>query len=106
MMASFSLSSKSSSEFNSGDDKIYSYKRHDKSVHLLWDAAIMTYRYQTEETYKGHDVGGDERMTRISAKRDGRWVMFGAQDTRVNALPAFTSLTSDNEVTLSQGKEG
>jgi Domain of unknown function (DUF4440) len=71
-------------EFNSGDDKISSYKRQDDSVRLFGDAAIMTYRYRTEETYKGHEVGGDMRMTRIFAKRNGRWVMVGAQDTRVS----------------------
>src|ERR1051326_5071982 len=39
--------------FNSGDDKINSYKRQDDRVRLFGDAAIMTYRYQTKETYKG-----------------------------------------------------
>ncbi len=43
----------------------------------------MTYRYQTVETYKGQNVGGDLRLTRIFVKRSGRWQMVGAQDTRV-----------------------
>ena len=54
-------------EFNSGDDKISSYKRQDERVRVFGDSAIMTYRYQFEETYKGHEVGGDARMIRVFA---------------------------------------
>jgi ketosteroid isomerase-like protein len=89
-------------EFNSGDDRITFYKRQDDKVRVFDDTAIMTYRYQTEETYKGHEVGGDLRLTRVFAKRNGRWLMVGAQDTRVNPQPDFTSLTSNDEVALKQ----
>jgi len=89
-------------EFKSGNDSITSYKRQDDKVRLFGDTAMMTYRYQTEETYKGHEVGGDLRLTRIFAKRNGRWVMVGAQDTRVNPQPDFTSLSSNDELALKQ----
>jgi ketosteroid isomerase-like protein len=87
-------------EFNSGDDRITSYKRQDEKVRIFGETAIMTYRYQVEETYKGHEVGDDMRMTRIFAKRNGCWMMVGAQDTRVNPQPEFTA--SNDELTLKQ----
>jgi len=87
-------------EFNSGDDRITSYQRQDDKVRVFGDAAILTYRYQIEETYKGHKVGGDLRMTRIFAKREGHWLMIGGQDTRVKPQPDFTSFTSNDELTL------
>ena len=87
-------------EFNSGDDRITSYKRQDDNVRVFGDAAVMTYHYQFEETYKGHEVGGHMRLTRIFAKRNGRWLMVGTQDTRVNPQPDFTSLSSSDELTL------
>jgi ketosteroid isomerase-like protein len=60
----------------------------------------MTYRYQFEETYNWHELGGDMRMTRIFAKRDGRWLMIGGQDTRVSPQPDYSSLNSNDERTL------
>jgi hypothetical protein len=62
----------------------------------------MTYRYQEQETYKGHEVGGDMRLTRIFAKRNGHWVMVAAQDTKVNPQPDFTGFSSNDEQTLKQ----
>jgi ketosteroid isomerase-like protein len=89
-------------EFNSGDDQITSYKRQDEKVRVFGETAVMTYRYQAEETYKGHEVGGDMRITRIFAKRKGRWMMVGAQDTRVNPRPEFAAFSSNDEVALKQ----
>jgi ketosteroid isomerase-like protein len=88
--------------FKSDDDRITSYKRQDEKVSVFGDTAIMTYRYQTEETYKGHEVGGDLRTTRIFAKRNGHWVMVGGQDTKVNPQPDFTTFSSNDELTLKQ----
>ena len=83
--------------FNSEDDKVNSYKRQDDRVRLFGDTAIVTYHYQTQETYKGHEVGGDLRTTRIFAKRNGRWVIVGAQDTKVNPHPTFTALNANED---------
>ena len=44
------------------------------------------------------------RMTRF-AKRDGRWVMVGAQDTKVNPHPDFTSLNLNNDENALMGLE-
>ena len=87
-------------EFKSGDDQVTSYERQDDKVRVFANVAVMTYRYQTEETYKGQNVGGDLRLTRIFAKPDGRWQMVGAQDTRVISDPVLTSASSRDELTL------
>ena len=70
--------------FNSGGDRqIVSYKREDDNVRVYGDVAVLTYRYQSTETYKGQDSSGDFRVTRIFVKRDGRWQMVSGQETRV-----------------------
>lgn len=71
--------------FNSGGDRqIISYKRQDDKVRVYGNVAVLTYRYQSEETFKGQANGGDLRVARIFVKRDGRWQMVGGQETRVS----------------------
>jgi ketosteroid isomerase-like protein len=67
-----------------GDRRITSYRRQDDRVQLYGDVAVLTYRYQSTETYKGHNSGGDYRVTRILVKRDGRWQMGSGQETKVS----------------------
>ena len=69
--------------FRSGEDKVTSYKRNEDKVRIYGGVAILTYRCQIKETYKGQDVGGDFRITRIFVKRHGRWKMVGGQDTKI-----------------------
>jgi ketosteroid isomerase-like protein len=71
--------------FKSGDRQITSYKREDERVRLYGDVAILTYRYQAKETYKGRDDGGDRRLTRIFVRRDGHWQMVAGQETKVSS---------------------
>jgi ketosteroid isomerase-like protein len=85
-----------------GDREITSYIRQDDHVRWYGDVAVLTYRYHSNETYKGRDAGGDFRVTRIFVKRDGRWQMVGGQETKVNQQPDFTAVTSDDEHTLKQ----
>ena len=70
--------------FRSGEDKVTSYKRTEDKVRIYGEVAILTYRCQIKETYKGQDVGGDFRITRIFVKRHGRWKMVGGQDTKIS----------------------
>jgi Domain of unknown function (DUF4440)/Lipocalin-like domain len=77
-----------------GDREITSYTRQDDHVRLYGDVAVLTYRYHSNETYKGRDAGGDFRVTRIFVKKEGRWQMVGGQETRVNPQPDFTAVTS------------
>ena len=86
--------------FKSGDDKITSYKTQDDNLRMFGDCAILTYRYRAGETYKGHEVGGDWQATRIFVKRNGQWVVVAAQDTRISAQPAYTALSSGEELTI------
>jgi len=53
-------------------------------VRLYGDVAVLTYRYQSTETYNGRNSGGDYRVTRILVKRGGRWQLVGGQETRVS----------------------
>ena len=71
--------------FKSGDRQITSYRRQDDSVRVYGDTAVMTYRYQSKETYRGRDDSSDDRLTRIFVKRDGRWQMVGGHETRVSS---------------------
>ena len=70
--------------FRSGEDKVTSYKRQEDKVRIYSIVAVMTYRCQIEENYKGQDVGGNFRITRIFVKRDSRWKMVGGQDTKIS----------------------
>jgi len=79
-----------------GDREITSYIRQDDHVRWYGDVAVLTYRYHSSETYKGLKSGGDFWVTRILAKRDGRWQMVGGQETRVNPQPNFTAVTSQS----------
>jgi ketosteroid isomerase-like protein len=69
-----------------GDRKITSYRRQDERVRLYGDVAVLTYRYQSTETYRGQNSGGDYRVTRILVKRDGRWQMVNGQETKVSPM--------------------
>lgn len=74
-----------------GDRRITSYKRQDDSVRVYGDTAVMTYRYQSKETYKGGDNSGDFWVTRIFVRRNGRWQMVGGQETKVSSSEASAS---------------
>ena len=67
-----------------GDRQIISYTREDDNVRVYGDVAVLTYRYQSKETYKGQDTSGDYRVTRIFVKRDGRWQIVFSQLTLFN----------------------
>ena len=67
-----------------GDREITSYKRQDDHVRMYDDVAVLTYRYQSTETYEGRENGGDFRVTRIFVKRDGRWQAVGGQETKAS----------------------
>jgi len=77
-----------------GDREITSYARRDDQVRMYGDVAVLTYRYQSTETYKGRENGGDFRVTRILVKRDGRWQAVGGQETRVSGSEPSASLPS------------
>lgn len=81
-----------------GDREITSYKRQDDHVRIYGDVALLTYRYQSTETYKGRENGGDFRVTRIFVNRDGRWQIVGGQETRVLKPQPDSISSSANDV--------
>lgn len=81
--------------FKSGEDQIISYKRQDDKVRVYGNVAVMTYRYQSKEAYKGRDVSGDFRLTRILVKRDGRWQMVAGQETDISKEPSILATPKD-----------
>lgn len=87
-----------------GDREITSYTRQDDQVRMYGDVAVLTYRYQSTETYKGRENGGDFRVTRIFVKRDGRWQTVGGQETRVSgSTDEHTLLELEKEWARSTG---
>lgn len=86
-----------------GDREITSYVRQGDQVRLYGDVAVLTYRYQSTETYKGQNNGGDFRVTRIFVHREGRWQMVEGQETRVSSSQANSaSALADDALMLNQ----
>jgi ketosteroid isomerase-like protein len=70
--------------FRSGDHHVFSYDMSEEALRVYGTAAVMTYRYVAKENYKGQDERGDYRITRVFAKKDGRWQIVAGQETRVS----------------------
>jgi uncharacterized protein (TIGR02246 family) len=69
--------------FRSGDHHIFSYEMSEEKIRVYGNAAVMTYRYVSKERYKGQDERGDDRITRVFAKKNGRWQIVAGQETRI-----------------------
>ncbi len=69
--------------FRSGDHRVFSYDISEGRVHVYGDAAVMTYRYVSRESYKGQRGGGDFRVTRVFARKNGSWQLVASQETRI-----------------------
>ena len=73
--------------FRSGDMKVESLTFHDVAIRAQGDVAVVTGRSRVKETFRGEDRSGDQRFTRVYVKRDGRWLLWVYQLTRVPAAP-------------------
>ena len=71
--------------FRSGDMKVESLTFHDVVIRAQGDVAVVTGRSTVKETFRGEDRSGDQRFTRVYVKRDGRWLLWVYQLTRVPA---------------------
>ena len=69
--------------FRSGERRIFSYKLQDDEVRVYGNAAVMTYRYASKETYKGKDDSCECRITRVFVKKNGHWQIVAGQETRI-----------------------
>lgn len=85
--------------FRSGDHHIFSYKMSEETVRVYGTAAVMTYRYVSKENYKGQDERGDYRITRVFAKKDGRWQIVAGHETRIS-VPKSSKTESPKPSTL------
>jgi uncharacterized protein (TIGR02246 family) len=73
--------------FRSGDMKVESLSFHDVVIRVQGEVAVVTGRSTVKETFRGQDRSGDQRFTRVYVKRDGRWLLWVYQLTRVPAAP-------------------
>ncbi|MGC2235161.1 MAG: nuclear transport factor 2 family protein [Pyrinomonadaceae bacterium] len=69
--------------FKSGDLKFESSKIDDMKVSLYGASAIVTYRTTDKGTYKGQDLGGQNRWTNTFAKLNGKWLLIAGQGTPI-----------------------
>ena len=73
--------------FRSGDMRVQSLEFDDVVVRPLGDVAVVTGRSRAVESFRGEDRSGEQRFTRVYVKRDGRWLLWVYQLTRVPAAP-------------------
>ena len=71
--------------FRSGDMKVQSLDFKDIAIRVEGAVAVVTGRSTAVETFRGEDRSGDQRFTRVYVKRDGRWLLWVYQLTRVPA---------------------
>ncbi len=69
--------------FRSRDHRIARYDISEEAIRVYGDAAVLTYRYVSQESYKGQDGSGVFRITRVFARKNGRWVIVAGQETRI-----------------------
>jgi hypothetical protein len=70
--------------FRSGDHRIFSYDISEEKIRIYGNAAVLTYRYVSKESYKGQVESGDDRITRVFAKKNGRWQIVAGHETRIS----------------------
>ena len=74
--------------FRSGDHRMYSFDISRQRIRIYGDAAVMTYRYSCRQTYKNQDVSGVFRITRVFARKNGRWQLVAGHESRIRSAPA------------------
>ncbi len=68
----------------SGDWKYESVEPGDRKIQVYGDAAVVTSGATLKGTYKGQDVSGSYRTTRVFIRRAGKWQEVAFQATRVS----------------------
>jgi len=69
--------------WRSGDMVVQSLDFSDLVIRAAGPVAVVTGKSTGVEAYKGEDRSGDQRFTRVYVKRDGRWLLWVYQLTRV-----------------------
>ncbi|HVR70724.1 MAG TPA: nuclear transport factor 2 family protein [Vicinamibacteria bacterium] len=71
--------------WKSGDMVVQSLDFSDLVIRAAGPVAVVTGKSTVVESYRGEDRSGDQRFTRVYVKRDGRWLLWVYQLTRVPA---------------------
>ena len=71
--------------FRSGDLRVESLVFDDVVVRVQGEVAVVTGRSRSREAFRGEDRSGDQRFTRVYVKRNGQWLLWVYQLTRVPA---------------------
>jgi hypothetical protein len=53
------------------------------------EAAVATGRQKQAGSFRGNDVGGEFRATRVLAEREGRWLLAGWHASPIAGAPSF-----------------
>jgi uncharacterized protein (TIGR02246 family) len=69
--------------FKSGDRKIENIQLEDTKVRVYGNSAVVTGTSNLKGTYKGQDISGKYRYTRVYVKQNGKWKTAAFQQTKV-----------------------
>jgi hypothetical protein len=64
------------------------------------EAAAVTGRWTSKETFKGKDISGQSRWTDTFIKRDGRWLCVATHNSRIPLLSLFCNLFIINRLKI------
>ncbi len=67
----------------SGDLKYDQLENNDIQVRVYGDTAVLTGRTTQKGQFKGKDIGGQTRFTRVYLKQHGKWQAVAFQATRI-----------------------
>lgn len=84
-------------EIKAPADSSYSLTSDDVQVRVYGDTAIVTGRVTESGTFNGRNVNSQSRYTDVWVKRNGRWQVVAAQNTRLpQERPAATTNTNSS----------
>ena len=69
--------------FKSGDRKIENIQLEDTNVRVYGNSAVVTGTSNVKGKYKGQDISGKYRYTRVYVKQNGKWKTAAFQQTKV-----------------------
>jgi uncharacterized protein (TIGR02246 family) len=70
-------------DVKSGDLALESSEMSDMKVHVLGDAAVVTYASNDKGKFKTYDISGRYRWTDVFVRRDGTWQLVAGQGTPI-----------------------
>ena len=89
--------SEAMAEIKAPADSSYSLTSDDVQVRVFGDTAIATGRVTEKGTFNGQNVNSQSRYTDVWVKRNGRWQVVAAQNTRIpQERPPVAATTNTN----------